>query len=102
MTSRPRRNHARRAAINTPLQGGAADVVMCAMIRLYKNKRFADIGWKMIMQIHDELILEGPEEFAEEALAITTQEMNRHPPDTPLLVDLDISASICDNWMEGK
>lgn len=75
---------------------------MCAMIRLYKSKRFADIGWKMIMQIHDELILEGPAETADEALKITVTEMQKSPPNTPLLVDLDVSASICDNWMEGK
>jgi len=100
--SRSRRNHARRAAINTPLQGGAADVVMCAMIRLYRHERLNQMGWRIISQIHDELILEGPEESSEEAFAIVVSEMNKHPPDTPLLVDLIVSAAICDNWMEGK
>ena len=100
--SRPRRNHARRAAINTPLQGGAADVVMCAMIRVNNHQRLKDLGWKMLLQIHDELVLEGPEEHAEEALKIVDTEMGKHPPNTPLLIDLIVSASICDNWMEGK
>ena len=75
---------------------------MCAMIRLYYHQRLAEIGWKMLLQIHDELILEGPEEHAEEALLIVDQTMQQHPPDTPLLVDLIVSGNICSNWMEGK
>lgn len=49
--------HGLRAAINTPIQGGAADVVIAAMIKLYLNKRLREIGYKIILQIHDEIIL---------------------------------------------
>ena len=47
------RKHAERAAINTPLQGGAADVVVKAMLLIHQNKRLEEMGWKMLLQIHD-------------------------------------------------
>jgi DNA polymerase-1 len=49
-----------RRSINTPIQGGAADIVIAAMIKIHQNQRLRELGWKLIMQIHDELILEGP------------------------------------------
>eukprot|EP01095_Lingulamoeba_sp_RSL-Kostka_P017925 TRINITY_DN9602_c0_g1_i1.p1 TRINITY_DN9602_c0_g1~~TRINITY_DN9602_c0_g1_i1.p1 ORF type:complete len:318 (-),score=113.84 TRINITY_DN9602_c0_g1_i1:6-959(-) len=99
--SRRLQSHAERAAINTPLQGSAADIVMVAMLHIHHNNRLQELGWKMILQIHDELILEGPESSAEEALSIVTDLM-RNPFDKPLLIDLVVDATICDNWMEGK
>lgn len=56
------REHGLRAAINTPIQGGAADIVIAAMVKLHKDKILKDLGYKLILQIHDEVILEGPEE----------------------------------------
>jgi DNA polymerase-1 len=47
--------HSERAAINTPVQGGAADVVMKAMLLLHKHSKFKELGWKMLLQIHDEV-----------------------------------------------
>lgn len=64
------RSHSERAAINTPLQGGAADVVMKAMVLIDRDERLRKLGWRMLLQIHDELILEGPEESKDEALRI--------------------------------
>lgn len=46
-----------RRAINTPIQGGAADIVIAAMIKIARNDRLKQLGWKLLMQIHDELIL---------------------------------------------
>lgn len=54
-----------RASINTPIQGGAADIVICAMVRIDQNSWFKENGWKLILQVHDELILEGPEETSQ-------------------------------------
>ena len=43
----------KRRAINTPIQGGAADIVIAAMIKIAQNKRLQELGWKLLMQIHD-------------------------------------------------
>ena len=53
-----------RAAINTPIQGGAADIVMAAMVKIHKDHVLRDLGFKLQLQIHDEVILEGPDENA--------------------------------------
>jgi len=95
------RGHAQRAAINTPIQGGAADVVMMAMLKIAQNETLKRMGWKLLLQIHDEVILEGPEGTAEEALRCVVEDM-QHPFDKPLLVDLIADASIASNWYEGK
>jgi DNA polymerase-1 len=53
--SRSESKHSERAAINTPIQGGAADVVMKAMLELHHHKKFREMGWKILLQIHDEV-----------------------------------------------
>ena len=95
------RGHAERAAINTPIQGGAADVAMMAMLKLWRNERLRAMGWRLLLQIHDEVILEGPTPSAPEALALVTADMQR-PFDSPLLVDLVVDAKIASNWYEAK
>lgn len=62
----PAAGHAMRAAINTPIQGSAADVVMMAMLKLWKSEILKQLGWKLLLQIHDEVILEGPKETRDE------------------------------------
>jgi DNA polymerase-1 len=93
--------HAERAAINTPLQGSAADVVMKAMLQIHRDARLAQLGWRMILQVHDEIILEGPEESVEEAEEIVVHLM-RHPFRDPLRVDLAVSASHAKTWYRAK
>jgi DNA polymerase-1 len=61
------RGHAERASINTPIQGGAADIAMMAMIKINNSEVLQRLGWILLLQIHDEVILEGPEENAAEA-----------------------------------
>lgn len=90
-----------RASINTPIQGGAADIVIAAMVKIAQNKRIRALGWKLLLQIHDELILEGPEETSEEALGIVKACMEQ-PLQQRLLVDLEVDAKLVDNWLEGK
>lgn len=46
---------ASRAAINTPIQGSAADVVAAAMVRIYQDPFFRRLGWRMLLQVHDEV-----------------------------------------------
>eukprot|EP00548_Thalassiothrix_antarctica_P001314 CAMPEP_0194144630 /NCGR_PEP_ID=MMETSP0152-20130528/13659_1 /TAXON_ID=1049557 /ORGANISM="Thalassiothrix antarctica, Strain L6-D1" /LENGTH=1070 /DNA_ID=CAMNT_0038844571 /DNA_START=92 /DNA_END=3301 /DNA_ORIENTATION=+ len=85
--------HAERASINTPIQGGAADVVMMAMIKINDSEKLKRLGWILLMQIHDEVIMEGPEETAKEAFreVITCMEapwvLGLEETRVPLLVD---------------
>jgi len=93
--------HSERAAINTPIQGGAADVVMKAMLLLHYHPRFNELGWKILLQIHDEIICEGPAESADEALQIVKHTMS-NPFKKPLRVELVVDANIGDTWYEAK
>ena len=95
------RSHMERAAINTPIQGGAADIVMSAMLKLFRHERLAQLHWRLVLQIHDEVILEGPEDSADEALAIVRHCMS-HPFNEPLLVDLTVDAKAERTWYRAK
>ena len=98
---RAQRSHAERAAINTPIQGGAADVVMKAMLKIHGNEALRELGWKLLLQIHDEVILEGPAESEKEAMRLLLEDMTR-PFDRELLVALTVDASCADTWYEAK
>jgi len=90
-----------RAAINTPIQGSAADIVMSAMIKISRNKRLKELGWKMVLQVHDEIILEGPEESTDEAMTHVVHDME-HPLDIKFLVDMIVDADSAYSWYEAK
>jgi DNA polymerase-1 len=98
------RNHnlrarAEREAINAPLQGTAADLVKMAMIRVYNRLRREQSGARMILQVHDELLLEVPENEVERAREIVRAEMeNVYELAVPLVVDIGVGP----NWMEAK
>ncbi|CAM9558280.1 unnamed protein product [Pylaiella littoralis] len=102
---RTRVSHGARAAINTPIQGGAADVAMVAMIGIVRNPLLKKMGWKLLLQVHDEVILEGPEETAKEALAETVRCMEQ-PWDgvglKKLRVDLLVDAKSAKTWYDAK
>jgi DNA polymerase-1 len=86
---------AERVAVNAPIQGSAADLMKLAMIRV--SRRLRDSGTLMILQVHDELVLEAPEKLAEEATKIVREEMeNVHPLSVPLRVDVSRGA----NWAD--
>lgn len=97
--------HAERASINTPIQGGAADVAMMAMNKINNSKKLQRLGWILLMQIHDEVILEGPEETAEEAFEVVIDCMQApwvpglEKTAVPLLVD---GSCVHKNWYEAK
>jgi DNA polymerase-1 len=93
--------HGLRAAINTPIQGGAADIVIAAMVKIEKDERIKNLGWRLIHQVHDEVILEGREETAEEVLKYVIENME-NPFKTSLKLKMEVDAKICDNWYEGK
>ena len=94
-----------RAAINTPVQGSAADLVNLAMMRLHESPALAQLGFRLLLQIHDEVILEGPSENADAALAELVKLMERpfdHVGLDPLHVDLVVDAAVAGNWYEAK
>ncbi|KAL0051060.1 hypothetical protein WJX82_001248 [Trebouxia sp. C0006] len=97
------KGHAMRAAINTPVQGSAADVATAAMISINRCGRLKELGWKLLLQVHDEVILEGPKESALEAQRLVLACMER-PFDgrNPLLVGLVVDSKIADTWYEAK
>ncbi|KAI6687469.1 hypothetical protein NL676_024297 [Syzygium grande] len=102
--SRAHRNHIERAAINTPVQGSAADVAMCAMLQITNNKQLKDLGWRLLLQVHDEVILEGPTESAEVAKAIVVECMSKpfFEGVNILKVDLAVDAKCAQNWYAAK
>lgn len=69
------RNLGKRLAMNTPIQGSAADIIKIAMVRVYERLRRENLAAKLILQVHDELMVEAPLEEVEEAERILKQEM---------------------------
>ncbi|CAL4904196.1 unnamed protein product [Urochloa decumbens] len=91
-----------RAVINAPVQGSAADV-MCAMLEIERNARLKELGWRLLLQVHDEVILEGPSESAEVAKAIVVECMSKPFYGTNILnVDLVVDAKCPKNWYAAK
>ena len=88
------RAEAERLAINAPIQGSAADIIKKAMINLSKKFRAEKLHSKIILQIHDELIIESPESEVELVEKILKSEMeNAVMLDVPLRVDVKSGSS---------
>jgi DNA polymerase I len=93
----PIRLEAERQAMNTPVQGSAADLIKKAMIDLHRGLRERKMKSRLILQIHDELLLEVPEDEAERARLLVTETMERALAlDVPLVAD----ARTGRNWAE--
>jgi DNA polymerase-1 len=88
-----------RLAVNTIIQGTAADIIKVAMVRCHDALAAAGMGTRTILQIHDELLFEGPAEEAGDAVDIIAREMvGAAEMDPPLVVD----AGIGPNWLDAK
>ncbi len=93
------REFGKRAAMNTPIQGTAADIMKIAMNTVYKRLEEAKLDAKVILQVHDELILEVKEEQKEKAKAILKESMeNAAKLDVPLKVE--VTDAKC--WYDAK
>jgi DNA polymerase-1 len=91
------RGFAERTAVNTPLQGTAADLIKIAMIRIDAVMRERGLKSRMTLQVHDELVFEVPEREVETVRTLVRHEMeNVHPLTVPLLVEVGVG----NNWRD--
>ena len=93
------RQFGERIAMNMPVQGTAADIMKIAMIKTYKELKKQKLEAKLIMQVHDELIIECPQDEQEKVKEILKQCMeNAYTLNVPLKVDVNCGK----NWLEAK
>ena len=93
------RNQGKRFAMNAPIQGSAADIIKVAMVNVYNKLKENEMKSKLILQVHDELIVEAVDEELELAEKIVREEMeNAQSMDVKLDVDLNTGNS----WYETK
>nr|MBA4186096.1 DNA polymerase I [Acidobacteriota bacterium] len=93
------RHRAEREAINMPIQGTASDIVKIAMLKVDAALKRENLKTRIIMQVHDELLLESPNDEVERALEIIKKEMDSAVElDVPLIVEIGAG----DNWMNAK
>ncbi|MDE1902742.1 MAG: DNA polymerase I [Alphaproteobacteria bacterium] len=94
-----RRGFSERAAINAPLQGAAADIIKRAMRRIQPALAQAGLKAKMLLQVHDELVLEAPEAEAKRTAALVKEVMeNAHRPAVELSVPLVVDTGMARHW----
>ena len=91
------RNFGERVARNSPIQGSSADIIKIAMINVDKKLKESGLGARLLLQVHDELLVECPREHADEVLCILRDEM-----ETAVLLDvpLKVEAKCGENWYE--
>ncbi len=93
------REFAERAAINAPLQGSAADLIKMAMVKLDNSLKEKGLQAKMLLQVHDELVLEVKNDCLDEAVKIVTEAMELNQPlKVPLVADVKIGKT----WKDSK
>ena len=93
------RGFAERTAVNTPLQGSAADLIKLAMISIDRKLRARGARTAMLLQVHDELVFEAPPDEVDEIRRLVKREMEyTHPLEVPLIADIGVG----DNWRDAK
>ena len=93
------RSQGERLAVNTIIQGTAADIIKIAMVRCDAALREAGLATRLVLTIHDELLFEGPEGEVEQATELVRREMEAACElDPPLVVDVGVG----ENWLEAK
>ncbi len=92
------REFAERTAINTPLQGTAADLIKVAMVNIHGKIKERKMSAKMILQVHDELVFEVPEPEVEELRSLAVEEMESA---LELSVPIKVDVGVGGNWLEA-
>jgi DNA polymerase-1 len=93
------RSFGERAAMNTPLQGTAADVMKLAMVRTFRRLYDEGLSARLVLQVHDELIVECPEGETDRVKIILTEEMEHV---AELAVPLTAEAHAGKSWADAK
>lgn len=93
------RAFAERTAVNTPLQGAAADLIKMAMVRIDNQLEKQGLKTRLLLQVHDELVLESPSEEAHQAAQLVREQMEGV---IALRVPLVVETGIGDNWRDAK
>ncbi len=88
-----------RVAMNSPIQGSAADIIKLAMIAVHRRLLECGMNAKLILQVHDELLIEADASCKEQALALLQEEMEHA---VSISVPLDVSIAIGENWFDTK
>ncbi|MBC7293499.1 MAG: DNA polymerase I, partial [Thermoleophilia bacterium] len=87
------RRFAERTAMNTPIQGSAADIIKMAMVRIHRRLNEQGMASRMVLQVHDELIFEAPKDEVEALCQLVRREMEGvYELRVPLKVDLKAGA----------
>ena len=89
----------RRAAMNAPIQGTAADIIKIAMVKVYKRLKEEKLDAKLILQVHDELIVEASADCREQAAKVLSEEMQKA---VSLAVPLTAEVNAGQSWYEAK
>jgi DNA polymerase-1 len=93
------RGFAERTAVNSPLQGTAADLIKAAMIRIDRRLREESYQAAMLLQVHDELVFEAPPEETQRLSAMVKREMEQvYPLEVPMVADIGVG----ENWRDAK
>lgn len=89
----------KRVAMNMPIQGTAADIIKIAMVKVYTRLEESDLDAKLILQVHDELIVECKENIAQEVAVLLKEEMENA---VSLKVKLAVDANLGKDWYQAK
>ena len=93
------RSFGERVAMNSPIQGTAADIIMIAKIRVNQALRKENLRSRLVLQVHDELLIETAKEEVEQVSAILEREMRQA---AVLSVPLEVDMHTGENWYEAK
>ena len=91
------KNFGERVAMNSPIQGSSADIIKIAMINVDKKLKESRTGARIILQVHDELLVESPAEYADEVMKILKDQMENA---VKLSVPLNVEAKVGRSWYE--
>ncbi|MBP6643706.1 MAG: DNA polymerase I, partial [Flavobacteriales bacterium] len=92
------RAQAERIAINAPMQGSAADIIKVAMVDIHSRMRSQGLKSRLLLQVHDELVLDAHNDEAEALKAMVKERMeSAYALDVPLVVDISLGK----NWLEA-